>query len=190
IPVGKLALYVALAGIQPEWCLPVIIDVGTDNQGLLNDPFYTGLRRRRVRGQEYDTLMDNFMKACTKRFGQDTLIQFEDFANQNAYRLLDRYKNDYCMFNDDIQGTAAVVLAGLLAATRLTEKPLKEHKFVFFGAGAAATGVAELVVKEMMEQGLREEEACGRIYLMDIGGLITKSRSPNLPDRHQKFAKV
>ncbi|CAJ0605029.1 unnamed protein product [Cylicocyclus nassatus] len=189
IPVGKLALYVALAGIQPEWCLPVIIDVGTDNQGLLNDPFYTGLRRKRVRGEEYDTLMDNFMKACTKRFGQDTLIQFEDFANQNAYRLLDRYKNDYCMFNDDIQGTAAVVLAGLLAATRLTDKPLKEHKFVFFGAGAAATGVAELVVKEMVEQGLREEEACGRIYLMDIGGLITKTRSPNLSDRHQKFAK-
>ncbi|VDM76290.1 unnamed protein product, partial [Strongylus vulgaris] len=190
IPVGKLSLYVALAGIQPEWCLPVIIDVGTDNQGLLNDPFYTGLRRKRVRGEEYDTLMDNFMKACTKRFGQDTLIQFEDFANQNAYRLLDRYKNQYCMFNDDIQGTAAVVLAGLLAATRITNKPLKEHKLVFFGAGAAATGIAELCVKEMVDQGLSEEEACGKIYLMDISGLITKSRSVNLSDLHLKFAKV
>ncbi|KHJ90300.1 malic enzyme domain protein [Oesophagostomum dentatum] len=190
IPVGKLALYVALAGIQPEWCLPVIIDVGTDNQGLLNDPFYTGLRRKRVRGEEYDSLIDNFMKACTKKFGRDTLIQFEDFANQNAYRLLDRYKNEYCMFNDDIQGTAAVVLAGLLAATRITSKPLKEHKFVFFGAGAAATGVAELCVKEMVEQGLTEEEACARIYLMDIGGLVTKSRYNNLPDRHIKFMKV
>ncbi|KHJ91108.1 malic enzyme, NAD binding domain protein [Oesophagostomum dentatum] len=189
IPVGKLALYVALAGIQPEWCLPVIIDVGTDNQSLLNDPFYTGLRRKRVRGEEYDSLLDNFMKACTKKFGRDTLIQFEDFANQNAYRLLDRYKNEYCMFNDDIQGTAAVVLAGLLAATRITSKPLKEHKFVFFGAGAAATGVAELCVKEMVEQGLTEEEACARIYLMDIGGLVTKSRYNNLPDRHIKFMK-
>ncbi|EYB99171.1 hypothetical protein Y032_0124g1201 [Ancylostoma ceylanicum] len=189
IPVGKLALYVALAGIQPEWCLPVIIDVGTDNQGLLNDPFYTGLRRKRVRGDEYDSLMDNFMRACTKRFGRDTLIQFEDFANQNAYRLLDRYKNEYCVFNDDIQGTAAVVVAGLMAATRITNKEFRDHKLVFFGAGAAATGVAELCVKEMVEEGLTEEEACSRIYLMDIGGLVTKHRYNNLPDRHIKFAK-
>ncbi|VDO05127.1 unnamed protein product, partial [Haemonchus placei] len=189
IPVGKLALYVALAGVQPEWCLPVIIDVGTDNQGLLNDPFYTGLRRKRVRGPEYDLLMDNFMKACTKRFGRDTLIQFEDFANQNAFRLLDRYKNVYCVFNDDIQGTAAVVVAGLMAATRVTNRDFHKHKFVFFGAGAAATGVAELCVKQMTEEGLSEEEACGNIYLMDIDGLITKNRLNNLQDRHVKFAK-
>ncbi|KAK6737778.1 hypothetical protein RB195_020090 [Necator americanus] len=189
IPVGKLALYVALAGIQPEWCLPVIIDVGTDNQGLLNDPFYTGLRRKRVRGKEYDRLMDNFMKACTKRFGRDTLIQFEDFANQNAYRLLDMYKNEYCVFNDDIQGTASVVVAGLIAATRITGKPLRDHKFVFFGAGAASTGIAELCVMEMKEEGLTEEEACSKIFLMDIHGLITQSRIKNLSERHVKFAK-
>ncbi|VDM79873.1 unnamed protein product, partial [Strongylus vulgaris] len=182
IPVGKLALYVALAGLHPEWCLPVLIDVGTDNQAsvglnLLNDPFYTGLRRPRVRGPEYDSLLDNFMKACTKRFGRDTLIQFEDFGNQNAYRLLDRFKNDYCMFNDDIQGTASVVVAGLLATTRITKKKLSQQKLVFFGAGG------------MVDEGLSEQEACANIHMIDIDGLITKSRSATLSDRHLRFAK-
>ncbi|CAI5442246.1 unnamed protein product [Caenorhabditis angaria] len=189
IPVGKLSLYVALAGIRPEWCLPVILDVGTDNGELLNDPFYTGLRRKRVRGPEYDTLVDNFMKAATKRFGRDTLIQFEDFGNQNAYRLLDRYKGEYCMFNDDIQGTAAVVVAGLLASTRVTKKKMSQEKFVFLGAGGAATGVAEMCVRQMMDEGLTEEEACARIYMVDIDGLITKNRIKNLGERHIKFAK-
>lgn len=189
IPVGKLSLYVALAGIRPEWCLPVILDVGTDNNELLNDPFYTGLRRKRVRGPEYDTLVDNFMKAATKRFGRDTLIQFEDFGNQNAYRLLDRYKGEYCMFNDDIQGTAAVVVAGLLASTRVTKKKLSQEKIVFLGAGGAATGVAEMCVRQMMDEGLTEEQACGRIFMVDIDGLITKSRVKSLGERHVKFAK-
>lgn len=189
IPVGKLALYVALAGMQPDWCLPVLIDVGTDNQELLNDPFYTGLRRKRVRGAEYDQLLDNFMKACTKRFGQNCLIQFEDFGNQNAYRLLDRYKEKYCMFNDDIQGTASVVVAGLLACTRVTKKKLSQEKIVFLGAGGAATGVAEMCVAQMMYEGLTEEEACEKIYMIDIDGLITKKRAAHLSDRHKKFAK-
>jgi len=189
IPVGKLALYVALAGIQPKWCLPVLIDVGTDNPKLLNDPFYIGLRRKRVRGEEYDRLLDNFMKACTKKFGHDTLIQFEDFGNQNAYRLLDRYQENYCMFNDDIQGTASVVVAGLLACSRVTNKKLREKKIVFLGAGGAATGVAEMCVRQMQSEGLSYEQACANIYMMDIDGLITRNRIKNLSIRHIPFAK-
>uniref|UniRef100_A0A0K0FD75 Malic enzyme n=1 Tax=Strongyloides venezuelensis TaxID=75913 RepID=A0A0K0FD75_STRVS len=189
IPIGKLTLYTALAGIKPSQCLPVLIDVGTDNEKLLNDPFYIGLRHKRIRGKEYDTLLDNFMNACVKKYGQTVLIQFEDFGNQNAYRLLDRYRNNYTMFNDDIQGTASVVLAGLLATTRVTKKKLSEQKFVFFGAGGAATGVAEMVVRQMKSEGLSNEEACDKIYLMDIDGLITKSRMNNLGERHIPFAK-
>ncbi|KAK0421110.1 hypothetical protein QR680_015065 [Steinernema hermaphroditum] len=189
IPVGKLQLYVALAGVPSEWCLPVIIDVGTDNDALLNDPFYIGLRHRRVRGPEYDTLIDNFMKACTKKYGQKTLIQFEDFGNQNAYRLLDRYKEKYCMFNDDIQGTASVVVAGLLACTRVTKKKLSQKKLVFYGAGGAATGIAEMCVRHMQNEGATFEEACSCIYMMDIDGLLTTNRAKSLNERHQHFAK-
>uniref|UniRef100_A0A914MEM6 Malic enzyme n=1 Tax=Meloidogyne incognita TaxID=6306 RepID=A0A914MEM6_MELIC len=188
IPVGKLALYVALAGIQPRWCLPVLIDVGTDNQELLDDPFYIGLRRNRVTGPEYDTLLDNFMKACRKKYGQNVLIQFEDFGNKNAYRLLERYRDDYCMFNDDIQGTASVVVAGLLACTRVTKKKMSESSYVFLGAGGAALGIAEMVVLQMQNEGLSKEDACSKIYLMDVDGLITTSRK-NIEDRHIPFAK-
>uniref|UniRef100_A0A0K0FYD7 Malic enzyme n=1 Tax=Strongyloides venezuelensis TaxID=75913 RepID=A0A0K0FYD7_STRVS len=189
IPIGKLTLYTALAGIKPSQCLPVLIDVGTDNQKLLNDPFYIGLRHKRIRGKEYDTLLDNFMNACIKKYGQDVLIQFEDFGNQNAYRLLDRYKDNYTVFNDDIQGTAAVVVAGLLGTTRVTKKKLSEQRFVFLGAGGAATGVAEMCVQQMLTEGLSHDEACDRIYLMDIDGLITKNRMNNLGERHIPFAK-
>uniref|UniRef100_A0A915LTX6 Malic enzyme n=1 Tax=Meloidogyne javanica TaxID=6303 RepID=A0A915LTX6_MELJA len=188
IPVGKLALYVALAGIQPRWCLPVLLDVGTDNQELLDDPFYIGLRRNRVTGPEYDTLLDNFMKACRKKYGQNVLIQFEDFGNKNAYRLLERYRDDYCMFNDDIQGTASVVVAGLLACTRVTKKKMSESSYVFLGAGGAALGIAEMVVLQMQNEGLSKADACSKIYLMDVDGLITTSRK-NIEDRHIPFAK-
>ncbi|KAF7639280.1 Malic enzyme [Meloidogyne graminicola] len=211
IPVGKLALYVALAGIQPRWCLPVLIDVGTDNQELLDDPFYIGLRRNRVTGPEYDTLLDNFMKACRKKYGQNVLIQFEDFGNKNAYRLLERYRDDYCMFNDDIQGTASVVVAGLLACTRVTQRKMSETSYVFLGAGGAALGIAEMVVLQMEKEGLSKEDACSKIYLMDVDGegslrkqdssdndlwvtslnlnvLITTSRK-NIEERHVPFAK-
>ncbi|XGW08057.1 hypothetical protein V3C99_010854 [Haemonchus contortus] len=189
IPIGKLALYVALGGVHPKWCLPIMLDVGTNNEKLLKDPFYTGLRRKRTRGAAYDLLLDYFMIACTKRFGRNVLIQFEDFGNLNAYRLLDKYKKQYNMFNDDIQGTAAVVVAGLLTTTRVTKMKLRDYTIVFFGAGGAATGVSEMCVRQMVEEGLSVEEACSQIYMMDIDGLITKNRIPKLTPRHLPFAK-
>ncbi|KAL6736821.1 hypothetical protein Aduo_007127 [Ancylostoma duodenale] len=189
IPVGKLALYVALAGIRPSWCLPVVIDVGTNNQKHLEDPLYIGLRRKRVRGEEYDRLIDNFMKAVAKMYGRGTLVQFEDFAFENAYKFLDRYKDEYCVFNDDIQGTASVIVAGLIATTRVTNKKLCEQKFVFHGAGAAGLGIAELMVTHMLDEGATEEQACKCIYMNDIGGLVTKKRAEKMTERHRRFAK-
>ncbi|XP_075824445.1 NAD-dependent malic enzyme, mitochondrial [Microtus pennsylvanicus] len=188
IPVGKLCLYTACAGIQPEKCLPVCIDVGTDNKALLKDPFYMGLYQKRDRSQLYDDLIDEFMRAITDRYGRNTLIQFEDFGNHNAFRFLRKYREKYCTFNDDIQGTAAVALSGLLATQKVINKPVSEHKILFLGAGEAALGIANLIVMSMVESGLSEEEARKKVWMFDKNGLLVKGRAASIDSNQEPFA--
>jgi malate dehydrogenase (oxaloacetate-decarboxylating) len=179
IPIGKLSLYTALAGIHPQSTLPVLLDVGTDNQERLHDPIYIGWCHQRVRGQEYDDFIESFVAAVIDRWPH-VLLQWEDFAGNNAARLLERYRDRLCTFNDDIQGTAAVATATLLAAINVTGKSLREQRIAMVGFGSAGVGIANLMVSFMVEAGLSEAEARGRVYAVDKDGLLVEG----YPDLH------
>ncbi len=187
IPVGKLSLYTLCAGIHPATTLPIFLDVGTDNQELLKDPLYIGWRHERVRGQEYDDFIEEFVGAVIETF-PDALLQWEDFARNNARRLLERYQDRLCSFNDDIQGTGAVTLAGVLAAVKVNGERLSDQRLVMFGAGSAATGIADQIVAAMISEGCSEQEAKSKLWLIDVGGLIHTDRS-DIEELSRPFAQ-
>jgi malate dehydrogenase (oxaloacetate-decarboxylating) len=182
IPIGKMALYTALGGIHPEHCLPILLDVGTDNEDRLESPLYIGWRHHRVRGEEYDAFVDVFVNSVKKRWPH-VLLQWEDFAGSNAARLLARYRNQLCTFNDDIQGTAAVATATLISAINVTGVPLEQQKIVVVGFGSAGLGITNLLAQFMQDRGLTEEETCNRFYAIDRYGLVTQNGKDVQPEQ-------
>ena len=186
IPIGKLSLYTACAGIHPATCLPVMLDVGTDNEALLADPLYMGLRQRRVRGPEFVAFVSEFITAARAAWPK-VLIQFEDFANTTAFPLLKHWRDKACTFNDDIQGTAAVTLAGIFSAMRLTRRSLRDQKILFLGAGEAGIGIGDLIVSALVDEGLALEDARRRCWFVDSKGLVVRSRE-DLAEHKLRYA--
>ena len=186
IPIGKLALYTACSGIHPTHCIPVMLDVGTNNESLLNDPLYNGLERRRERGELYDELVEEFITAAKEVF-PNVLIQLEDFGNINAFRLLQQYRNQVCLFDDDIQGTGAVAISGIIGALRITGGKLAEQKILFLGAGEAGIGIADVFVAALAEQGISAEQARKQCWFVDTKGLLVANRK-NLPEHKKPYA--
>ncbi|CAH0583143.1 unnamed protein product [Chrysodeixis includens] len=182
IPQGKITLMTALGGIKPNQCLPVCLDCGTNNQSLLEDPLYVGIREKRFTRTQYDELIAEFMATVKKLYGPNTVIMMEDFGLSNAHRLLNRYRDDYCVFNDDIQATAAAVVAGLMVAChRITKQKLKDNTYLFLGAGSTGVGIANLLCDAMMEEGISSDEARSRCYMFDVDGLLTRKRTRTIP---------
>src|ERR1700677_1983388 len=187
IPIGKLALYTACAGVPPQFALPVMMDCGTNNESLLRDPLYLGLRQTRPDKAELDEFVDEFVTAVQEEF-PDCCIQFEDWAGVDAIRLLARYRDKVCCFNDDMQGTAAVALAGLLGGMRLVGGKLSQQKFMFLGAGSAGIGIADLLTQVMASEGLSIEEARAQVWMFDVKGLLESSRKDML-DLQKPYAR-
>jgi len=176
IPIGKISLYVAAAGLHPAFCLPIQIDVGTNNEELLKDPLYIGLRQNRLSGQAYDDIIERFVCGVRRRF-PDALLQWEDFGKGNAFRLLETYKERICSFNDDIQGTGSVAMAVLLSAMKIKKQKLSEQRFMMFGQGQAGLGIARQIITGLVKEGLSYREACGRVYGVDKDGLLLQGMS-------------
>jgi malate dehydrogenase (oxaloacetate-decarboxylating)(NADP+) len=186
IPIGKLVLYTCCAGVPPEYTLPIVLDAGTNNETFLNDPLYPGLKKKRVTGKEFDDFVEAFVVAINEVFPK-ICIQWEDFAGKDAIRILDKYRDRVCNFNDDIQGTAAIATAGIITGSRFSGKPFREQRVLFLGAGAAAFGIAKMLVHKFQKDGLSRDEAYNRVWMFDVNGLLVKSRT-DLADHQKDFA--